>query len=131
MNTAIAKVPEGVTEGYYAAAGWVDFENRLDVPEVAEWAKAYQEANGEPAGTAGQLGYGAAKTLVMALEAAGRDLTADSFRTAMESVQYHDAINDADVNYGEDHLGSTLVVISKIEGGKWIEVGRLDAAAGN
>lgn len=128
MNTAIAKVPEGVTEGYYAAAGWVDFENRMDVPEVAEWAKAYQDAHGEPVGTAAQLGYGAAKTLVMALEAAGRDLTAESFRTAMEGVQYNDPINDADVNYGEDHLGSTLVVISKIEGGKWVEVGRVDSA---
>src|SRR5690606_28834280 len=54
FNTAVAKVPEGVTEGYHAAAGWVDFENRLDVPEVAEWAKAYQAATGEPAGTAAQ-----------------------------------------------------------------------------
>ncbi len=129
MNTAIAKVPEGVTEGYYASAGWVDFENRLDVEEVGAWAKAYQEAHGEPAGTAAQLGYGAAQTFLKALEAAGPDLTAESFRTAMESVQYYDAINDAEVNYGEDHLGSSLVVISKIEGGKWIEVGRLDAAA--
>ncbi|MEO3384773.1 ABC transporter substrate-binding protein [Mesorhizobium sp. CAU 1741] len=129
FNTAIAKVPEGVTEGYYAAAGWVDFEDRLDVPEVAEWAKAYQDAHGEPAGTAAQLGYGAAKTLVMALEAAGPELTAESFRAAMESVKYNDVINDAEVDYGEDHLGSSLVVISKIEGGKWVEVGRLDAAA--
>jgi branched-chain amino acid transport system substrate-binding protein len=42
FNTAVAKVPGGVTEGYYAAAGWVDFENRLDVPAVKEWAEAYR-----------------------------------------------------------------------------------------
>jgi branched-chain amino acid transport system substrate-binding protein len=30
FNTAVAKVPEGVTEGYYAAAGWTDHEARMD-----------------------------------------------------------------------------------------------------
>ncbi|MCO5145106.1 MAG: ABC transporter substrate-binding protein [Aquamicrobium sp.] len=126
MNTAVAKVPEGVTEGYYAAAGWSDFENRLDNPEVKAWAEAYQAAHGEPVGTAAQLGYGAARAVVQALEAAGPDLTAESFRTGMESVKYHDAINDVDIDYGPDHQGGNLIVISKIEGGKWVEVGRLD-----
>src|SRR5690606_3322774 len=120
--------PEGVTEGYYAAAGWSDFENRLDNPEVKAWAEAYQKAHGEPVGTAAQLGYGAARSVVMALEAAGKDLTADSFRTAMEGVKYRDEINDTDIDYGAEHQGSTLIVISKIEGGKWVEVGRHDEA---
>lgn len=126
MNTAVAKVPEGVTEGYYASAGWSDFENRLDNPEVKAWADAYQAAHGEPVGTAAQLGYGAARAVVQALEAAGPDLTAESFRTAMEGVKYHDAINDVDIDYGPDHQGGSLIVISKIDGGKWVEVGRLD-----
>lgn len=126
FNTAVAKVPEGVTEGYYAAAGWVDFENRMDVPEVAEWAAAYQAATGEPVGTAAQLGYGAAQTLVMALEAAGRDLTAESFQTAMESLQFYDPINDVEIQYGSgDHQGGGMIVISRVEGGKWVEVGRI------
>lgn len=126
MNTAVAKVPEGVTEGYYAAAGWSDFENRLDNPEVKAWAESYQAAFGEPVGTAAQLGYGAARAMIAAFEAAGRDLTAESFRAGMEGVKYRDAINDVDIDYGPDHQGGTLIVISKIEGGKWVEVGRLD-----
>lgn len=126
MNTAVAKVPEGVTEGYYAAAGWSDFENRLDNPEVKAWAEAYEKAQGEPVGTAAQLGYGAARAMVMALEAAGPDLTAESFRVAMEGLKYHDSINDVDMDYGPDHQGGSLIVISKIEGGKWVEVGRMD-----
>jgi branched-chain amino acid transport system substrate-binding protein len=64
--------------------------------------------------------------LVKALEAAGRDLTADSFRTAMEGLQYEDVINDVPVNFGPDHQGGDLIVISKVDGGKWIEVGRID-----
>jgi branched-chain amino acid transport system substrate-binding protein len=126
FNTAVAKVPGGVTEGYYAAAGWVDFEDRLDVPAVKAWAEAYQKATGEPAGTAAQLGYGAAKTLLMGLEAAGKDLTAESFKTAMEGIKYQDEINDVPIDIGADHQGGNLIVISKIQGGKWVEVGRLD-----
>jgi len=128
FNTAVAKVPGGVTEGYYAAAGWVDFENRLDVPAVKEWAEAYQKATGNPADTAAQLGYGAARTLVMALEAAGKDLTAESFKAAVEGLKFQDEINDVPMDVGPDHQGGTLIVISKIEGGKWKEVSRIDPA---
>lgn len=127
FNTAVAKVPEGVTEGYYAAAGWSDFENRLDNPEVKAWAEAYQAATGEAPGTAGQLGYGAATTLVKALEAAGPDLTAESFKSGMESLDFNDPVADVAIKYGpDDHQGADLIVISKIDGGKWVEVGRVD-----
>lgn len=127
MNTAVAKVPEGVTEGFYAAAGWSDIEARMDNPKVKAWAEAYQAKFGEPAGTAAQLGHSAAKTLTMALEAAGRDLTAESFKTAMESLEFNDPIADADVKYGpDDHQGADIIVINRVEGGMWREVGRVD-----
>jgi branched-chain amino acid transport system substrate-binding protein len=131
FNTAVAKVPGGVTEGYYAAAGWVDFEDRLDVPEVKEWAEAYQAYSGNPADTAAQLGYSAATTLVKALEAAGPDLTSESFRVAMEGLKYDDVINDVPIDVGPDHQGGELIVISKIDGGKWVEVTRIDPTQSN
>ncbi|MBO6718678.1 MAG: ABC transporter substrate-binding protein [Rhizobiaceae bacterium] len=131
FNTAVAKVPGGVTEGYYAAAGWVDFEDRLDVPEVKEWAEAYQAYSGNPADTAAQLGYSAATTLVKALEAAGPDLTSESFRAAMEGLAYDDVINDVPIDVGPDHQGGNLIVISKIDGGKWVEVSRVDPTQSN
>jgi branched-chain amino acid transport system substrate-binding protein len=128
FNTAVAKVPEGVTEGYYAAAGWSDFEDRLDNPEVKAWAESFQAFAGQPADTAAQLGYSAAITLVKGLEGAGQDLTAESFKAAMEATKYEDVINDVPIDIGEDHQGGNLIIISKIEGGKWVEVGRIDPA---
>jgi branched-chain amino acid transport system substrate-binding protein len=124
-------VPGGVTEGYYAAAGWVDFEARLDVPEVKQWAEAYEAYAGKAPDTAAQLGYGAAKTLVMALEGAGPDLTSESFRTAMEGVKFEDVVNDVPVDVGPDHQGGELIIISKIVGDKWVEVGRIDPSTSN
>lgn len=130
FNTAVAKVPEGVTEGYYAAAGWSDLEDNIaKVPELKAWAEAFQAKYGKPAGTAAQLGYGAANTLVKALEAAGKDLTPESFQKGMESLEFDDKINSAHVKYGpNDHQGADVIVISQIKGGKWVEVGRMDQA---
>jgi len=128
FNTAVAKVPEGVTEGYYAAAGWTDHEARMDNPEVKAWADNYKAKTGEPAGTAAILGYGAANTLIKALEAAGKDLTAESFQKGMESLEYTDVVSgDVPVKYGpNDHQGGDLIFISQIQGGKWVEIGRVD-----
>ncbi|MHB2263864.1 ABC transporter substrate-binding protein [Aliihoeflea sp. PC F10.4] len=133
MNTAVAKVPEGVTEGYYATSGWVDFEERLDVPEVKEWADSYQASTGETPGTAAQLGHAAALTLVNALEAAGPDLTAESFREGMESLDFTDEINGGmQISYGpEDHQGATTIVLSQVQGGMWREVIRIDPEDGD
>lgn len=126
FNTAVAKVPGGVTEGYYAASGWVDHEARMDVPEVKAWAESYQKATGEPAGTAAILGHGAADTLVRALEAAGPDLTSETFRTkGMETLEFEDIIAGVPIKYGpDDHQGGDLIVISVIKDGMWHEVAR-------
>ncbi|MBX3530068.1 MAG: ABC transporter substrate-binding protein [Rhizobiaceae bacterium] len=133
FNTAVAKVPGGVTDGYYAAAGWSDLEARLGSnAELKTWADAYQAKFGEPAGTAAQLGYSAANTLVKALEAAGKDLTPESFGKGMETIKLHDSIMDVDVSYGPgDHQGADLIVISQIQGGMWKEVARIDPTKSN
>jgi branched-chain amino acid transport system substrate-binding protein len=131
FNTAVAKVPEGVTEGYYAAAGWSDYEARMDNPEVKAWAESFQAYAGQPADTAAQLGYSAAISLVKGLEGAGKDLTAESFKAAMEATKYDDVVNDVPIDIGADHQGGNLIVISKVDGGKWIEVGRIDPSKSN
>lgn len=133
FNTAVAKVPGGVTEGYYAAAGWSDLEARLGSnAELKTWADAYQAKFGAPADTAAQLGYSAARTLVEGLKAAGKDLTPESFGKAMETLKMHDAIMDVDVSYGPgDHQGADLIVISQIQDGMWKEVARIDPTKSN
>jgi branched-chain amino acid transport system substrate-binding protein len=126
FHTAIAKVPGGVTDGFYAASGWSDLASRMDVPEVAAWVKKYTDATGEPfPGTGALLGHTAAVLMVKALEAAGPDLTQESFQAGMESLNYEDPIANNTVDFSaEDHQGADEIVISKIEGGNWMEVAR-------
>ncbi|MEM7299900.1 MAG: ABC transporter substrate-binding protein [Pseudomonadota bacterium] len=126
FHTVMAKVPGGVTEGLYAAAGWADILARASDPKVAAWMKKYTEASGEQLpGTGALLGRSAAEAIVKALEAAGKDLNADSFRKGMESLNYYDVFLDNQISYGpDDHQGADPVVISVIKDGNWTEIGR-------
>ena len=126
FHTVMAKVPGGVTEGMYAAAGWADLLSRMGEPEVQKFVKRYTEATGEQLpGTGALLGHSAAVTMVKALEAAGPDLTADSFKAGMESLDYEDVVSGNRVDYSaEDHQGADEVVISVIQDGNWKELAR-------
>ena len=127
FHSVIAKVPGGVTEGLYAAAGWTDILARMDNPEVAEFAKKYVAASGEKfPGTGAVLGYSAAVVLTKALEAAGPDLTVDSFIQGMETLNFQDPISDNQVDYSaEDRVGADEIIISRVEGGDWKVVKRI------
>jgi len=121
FHTAIAKVPGGITEGFFAGSGWQDLEARLSTPEVGAWVKKYIEATGEKfPGTGALLGRSAAELFVKALEGAGKDLTHASFKAAMESLDFEDKIAGTQVKMGPgDHVAADEVFISQIQGGSW------------
>ncbi|WP_424988340.1 ABC transporter substrate-binding protein [Microbulbifer sp. S227A] len=126
FHTVMAKVPGGVTEGMYAASGWADLLSRMDKPEVQKFFKRYTEATGEELpGSGALLGHSSAETLVRALEAAGPDLTPETFQKGMESLNYEDVVSGNTVTYSAtDHQGADEVVISVIKDGNWMEIAR-------
>ncbi|WP_425043690.1 ABC transporter substrate-binding protein [Primorskyibacter sp. S87] len=121
--TVVAKVPGGVTEGFYAAASWQDLWARADEAAPKAFIEEYKAATGEdPVGFA-MLGYSAAKMMVMALEAAGPDLTHESFIAAMESLDYTDDLVGNHMTYGpDDHQGADSVYVSVVENGNWKKI---------
>ncbi|MBL4892623.1 MAG: ABC transporter substrate-binding protein, partial [Rhizobiaceae bacterium] len=121
FHTVIAKVPGGITEGFYAASGWQDLEARAGEPEVGAWIKTYTESTGEKfPGTGALLGRSSAELIVRALKAAGKDLTHESFQKGMESLSFEDKITGSTVKMGPgDHLAADDVFISVIDGGSW------------
>lgn len=123
----VAQVPGGVTDGLYAAAGWVDLYARAAEPAAAEFIAAYEARYGQPASGFAMLGYSAARQLVMALEAAGPDLTTDSFVQGVYSIDYQDDLLGVGVSYGEGkHKGGSLVTISRVQDGGWHLLARED-----
>jgi len=126
FHSVMAKVPGGVTEGLYAAAVWSDILPRVGTPAVGAWFQKYVQATGEAFPSTGALlGRSGAEVLVRALKAAGPELTPETFRTGMESLNYRDEILDAQMSYSAgDHSGADQVVISVIKDGNWKEVFR-------
>ncbi|MCC6008385.1 MAG: ABC transporter substrate-binding protein [Rhodobacteraceae bacterium] len=117
---AVAMVPGGVTDGLVAAAGWVDLIARAEDPVPAEFIAAYRERFGQPAGGFAMLGYSTAMTVHLALEAAGPDLTTDSFVQGMYTLDYTDELLDTRINYSEgNHQGANDVTISVVRDGRW------------
>ena len=120
FHTVIAQAPGGVTEGIYGASAWPDIEERSDNPETAEWIRSYQSAHGEFPSTGAVLGRIGAEAFVRGLEAAGPDLTLESFLAGMESLDYHDPVTGVDVLITpEKHAATTGIVVSQVRDGRW------------
>ena len=116
----VAMVPGGVTDGLYAAAGWRDLYERAADPVPGKFIADYKAKFDQPASGFAMLGYSAADTVVRALEAAGPDLTHESFIAAMETLDYMDELTGSQTTYGaDDHRGADEVVISVVENGGW------------
>lgn len=121
--TVVAKVPGGITEGFYAAASWQDLWARADEPAPKAFIAEYKAATGEDPAGFSMLGYSAAALTVRALEAAGPDLTQESFIAAMETLDFTDDLVGNHIDYGpDDHQGANTVYVSVVKDGAWAKV---------
>lgn len=128
----VAMVPGGVTDGLYAAASWQDLYSRAAAGDEAavQFIGAYQARYDQPASMFAMLGYTAAHQLGMALEAAGPDLTVETFLQGMYSLDYYDALLGTQIDFGEgDHQGSNNVYISQVADGSWHTVASIEDIA--
>ena len=66
-----------------------------------------------------------------AIEQAQKKVEQRNYDIRKNLLKYDDVVNDVPIDVGADHQGGNLIVISKIEGGKWIEVGRVDPTKSN
>ena len=73
------------------------------------------------------MGYTAADLLVAGLENAGVDLTVDSLMDGLEAISNHqDTFGRIGWSYSDDdHKGTQVVVLSQVEGGKWVTLGQV------
>jgi branched-chain amino acid transport system substrate-binding protein len=60
---------------------------------------------------------------VLALDRAGRDLTLDSFITALESIKDYKDIFGSELSFGPNqHHGSTKSFLTVVKDGRWVPV---------
>jgi branched-chain amino acid transport system substrate-binding protein len=124
-DQAVAEVPGGVTDGIYTTTSVIFAEADDPRPAVQEFAKKYEKMFGHRPNFAAQVGYSAAQLVLLALQKAGHDLTADGYIAAMESIKdYKDIFGSPTMSFGPDkHQGSNEAFLAQVKGGHWVQVG--------
>ena len=122
-DSAVAEIPGGVTEGFYAMTSFITIGSNDPRPAVQEFAKKYKALFGKEPNQAAQVGYTGAQILITALQHAGHDLTVDSLVAALESLKdYHDIFGTPPVSFGPDrHWGSRESFLAVVKGGRWVQ----------
>jgi branched-chain amino acid transport system substrate-binding protein len=94
-------------------------------PAVHAFATKYETLYGHPPNFAAEIGYSAAEVVVLALQKAGRDLTADNFIAALENIKdYKDIFGSPTMSFSATkHQGSNEAFLCQVKDGKWVQVG--------
>ncbi len=103
-------------EGLYAAGAWISATDAARrSPAAAAFKSAWEERTGGPVTGAAIIGRLGAEVMVAALEAAGPDLTTESFVAAMETISVDNIFTGGKVEFGAGgRKGSSDVFLSMI-----------------
>jgi branched-chain amino acid transport system substrate-binding protein len=122
-DTAVATLPGGAAEGFFCMTPALYAYPDDPRPEVQAFAKTYKGRFGRDPNFHGEVGYTAAQLVLLGLDRAGRDLTADSFIKAMESITEYKDIFGSVLSFGPDqHHGSTKSFLTVVKNGRWLPV---------
>ncbi len=100
------------------------FDAATESEQVKAWMGRYQERFGKPADVSSAIGYDMMELVILGLERAGRDLTADKFIAASESIRkWQNLFGSPPLSFGPDRrLGTLAFVLTQITGGKFQRV---------
>jgi branched-chain amino acid transport system substrate-binding protein len=123
-DEAVAAVPGGATEGFYSMTPVLFVAASDSSPAVTKFAEAYKKEFGKEPNFAAQIGYTGAQLVVQALKNAGKDLTADSFVSGMESIKdWHDIFGSPAMSFSPTkHQGSNESFLCVVKDGHWVPV---------
>ena len=126
-QTAVAEAPGEPGEGFYSMAPSLFRYHDDPDPAVHAFCDKYRQTFGIDVNYVGEAGYTAANFTLAALEKAGRDLTLDSFITAMESMHdWHDIFGGPALSMSpSNHHASSQSFLSVVKKTRWTPV--LDA----
>ncbi len=117
---------DGKMEGLYAAAPFFvpDFSGPVEDEWVAEWHQHYVTIFNEEPAPQSVIGYVMADLLIMALEAAGPDVTVEKTLAAMEGItRYENPFGGPSISFGpEKHVASDSLNLYQVRDRKWVTV---------
>ena len=92
-------------------------------PKMGEWITKYESRFNATASSQAMIGYNSIYLFAAAAEFAGRDLTTESFKNALEDmpVWSHPDFGGIPIDFTDtDHLGAKSTFLARAENGKWV-----------
>jgi branched-chain amino acid transport system substrate-binding protein len=123
-STAVAEAPGEPAEGFYSMAPALYRYPDDPAPAVREFAEKYRKTFGINVNYLGEAGYTSAYFTAAVLEKAGRDLTLDSFISALESMtDWHDIFGGPALTMTPaNHHASSRSFLSVVKKTRWTPV---------
>jgi ABC-type branched-subunit amino acid transport system substrate-binding protein len=122
-GTIVARLGGADVEGLYGIGGWQLHGEDTDNADAQAFIAGFQAAYGMMPDENAANAYSYTSWFIKALEAAGHDLTADSFVAAAQATTHDDFTTYAEQSFQNNHAMPELVSIDQIQGGRWVALG--------
>jgi ABC-type branched-subunit amino acid transport system substrate-binding protein len=109
-------------EGLYGLGGWRMVYVDSGSAAVKAWADSYRKRFNLTPDENAMVSYSYTEWFLKGVQAAGRNLTTDSFVKAMGSVTHEDFTTYSRVSFKNNHLDPEVIHLEQIKGGRWIPV---------
>lgn len=121
--TALAARGNVNIDRLYGIGQWVIHDKDTKDAKVKAWIDAYEAKFKTPVDNGAMVAYGLMEWTVMALEKAGKDVTAAKFADALRATKYKDPFGNPEQSLADgNHAKPEAVAIDQIKGGKWVRV---------
>jgi len=118
----VARLGRNTLEGLYGIGAWRIVETDSADPRARSWIESFRSRFGTEPDENAALAYSYADWFVQGLQAAGRDLTTDSFIKAMQGFEHVDFIGYAKTSFKNNHISPEVVRIEQVRRGRWVSV---------
>jgi len=122
-GTIVARLGGADVEGLYGIGGWRLHDADTDNPEAQQFITEFRAAYGMDPDENAANAYSYADWFLKGVEAAGRNLTPESFVAATRGVSHQDFTTYTELSFENNHAMPELVSIDQIQGGRWVPLG--------
>ncbi len=121
-SSIVARLGKDTVEGLYGMGGWKLHDNDTTDAAAKKFQTDYKARFGHDADENAANAYSYMDWFIHGLEAAGRNVTAESFAKTMQSVPHQDFTTYSRQGWANNHVTPELVSIDQLRGGRWVQI---------
>lgn len=120
-SSIVTRLGKDTVEGLYGIGGWRMYEADTTETEPKKFFAAYKQKYNTDVDENGANAYSYTDWFIKGLQAAGRNLTAESFARAIQATPHQDFTTYSRQTFVANHVGPEYVSIDQVQGGKWVQ----------